>query len=131
MKSGNYKKASFLLDRLYRNKISRAKKEKLYIEYVKLVRKAAYAGDARAQFELGQFYEDVNFLGLNKLHNPYKCFYWYSKACEGNHAEACNSLGYCYDTGKGVKKNVRMAKKFYVKSVRLGSVLGKNNLKLM
>lgn len=128
----NYKKAAMILNRLYDDKkLTKARKTILYDKYISLIRKAAYSGNPDAQFELGQYYEDVNFLGENKFYNPKKCFYWYAKAALNGHAEACNNLGYCYDAGVGVKRNLTLARKYYSRAANLGDNLGVKNLSLL
>ena len=124
-------KAKKINDRLYSKSLETREKVLLYKEYISLLRKAAYKGNSEAQFELGQQYEDINYWGENQNHNPRKCLYWYTKACEKNHAEACNSLAHLYEVGEGINKNVNKALRYYKKSADLGSEIGRDNYKLL
>lgn len=128
---------SFLRDikniksRLYAGNIEPAEKRKLYNHYIDLLAQAADKGSNEAQFQLGQHFEDINYWGVNPDFNPEKCVYWYTKACDNNHAEACNSLAHCYELGSGVEKSLSTALSLYEKSAILGSQLGQDNHQLL
>lgn len=129
-----YLKASLLHSKMYEypNHLTESEKKKLYKEYVNLLRKSAYLGNAKAQYDLGQQYETMNFLHIhNPNHNPKKCVYWYTKACMQDHAEACNNLATFFESGIGCRQNLNKALALYKKSAMLGSTLGKKNYKIM
>ena len=88
---------------------------------VEHIRRAAYLGNVNAQFELGQKYEDTGFFG----ENPKRALYWYLKAAEKGHAEACNCIGFYHDHGIGVKKNPQKAITWYKKGANRGSKLAR------
>ena len=93
---------------------------------IKLVREAAYSGDANGQYELGQLYEDTGLLG----ENPEKAFTWYLKAGKQKHLAAINSVGFAYYNGDGVKINELTAIKWFSKGVKAGCEHAQKNLAL-
>jgi TPR repeat protein len=116
----------------YPSELTSAEKEKLYEEYFLLIKKSAYYGNIEAQYDLAQQYESMSFLGLsNPRYNPRRCIFWYSKACELGHAEACNNLAAFYEMGEGCERDLEIALDLYKKSANLGSLNGKKNLKIM
>jgi len=137
MKGKNiYLKAKLIQKKMYQipsTSPTRNNKEKLlYGKYLLLIRKAAYLGNADAQYELALTYEDMNYLYFeNPYFNPKKCIYWYTKACNQNHADACNNLASFYERGMGCKQNIKQAVILYKKSSDLGHELGKKNYKLI
>jgi len=100
------------------------KRKQSIVRAVYLLKKSAYAGYVEAQFELGQLYEDTGYLG----HKPRWSNYWYRKAGNQGHGEACNCLGYNYEHGIGLKIDKKKAKNWYKKGAKLGSVLAAGNL---
>jgi len=107
-------------------------KMELYDQYFKLIRKAAYKGHTEALFDMGQQFEDIGFPGMpNPMYNAKKCVYWYTKASEKEHAEACNNLATFHEKGEGCKKNLDLALSLYKRSADLGSPSGKKNYKIM
>ena len=54
---------------------------------------------------------------------------WYQKAAEQGHANAQNSLGFCYRNGLGVSKNKIEAIKWYRKAAEQGNINAQKNLK--
>lgn len=54
--------------------------------------------------------------------------YWYEKAASNGHAEACNNIGFNYDHGIDVNRDVRKAVFWYKKGAQRGSTLAKTNL---
>lgn len=128
-----FKRAMEFYNSMYKNS-SKLKDEaslETYKKALSLIRVAAYQGHPDAQFELGQQYEDVSFLGVeNPYHDSQKMFYWYTKACNNNHAEACNALAIMYESGVSCQKNINKALSLYKKSSELGSSLGQKNYKL-
>lgn len=83
-------------------------------------------------YEYAQQFEDISYLGINNpLFNPKRRNFWYLKAAESGHSEACNNLAYVYEIGEGLKKDYVKALDFYRRSAELGSSLGKKNYKNM
>ncbi|GHV37203.1 hypothetical protein FACS1894178_8950 [Bacteroidia bacterium] len=98
-------------------------KIKIYNDYLQSLRKLAYNGNIEAQYELAQHYEDMGVMGWpNPYCNTKKCFYWYLKAAENNHASACNNLANYYLVGDIVEKNISKALALYEKSLSLDKV---------
>ena len=112
--------------------LDKSEKRKLYNEYLALIRKSAYLGYKEALFDLGQQYEKISFLGVdNPMYSPKKCVYWYSKACDKGHAEACNNLAALYEEGIGCEMNLQKAVELYKLSADLGSINGRGNYRIM
>ncbi|HEY2580232.1 MAG TPA: tetratricopeptide repeat protein [Mucilaginibacter sp.] len=103
----------------------------LYAQYFELIKKAAYLGHMEGLYDMGSQFEDIGYLGIpNPMYNPEKCVYWYTKACQKGHAEACNNLSNFYALGKGCKQDFDLALELLKRSAELGSVLGKKNYKM-
>ena len=79
--------------------------------------KAAEAGNAEAQFELGNMY----FYGRNgtPINNPL-ALTWYQKAAEQGYAAAQFAMGQMYAIGFTVQKNMSEAVKWYQKAAEQG-----------
>lgn len=69
----------------------------------------ANQGDAIAQFDLGEIYEDGN--GVNQDYA--KAFEWYQKAANQGDARAQFKLGAMYEKGEGVRQNIVAAKEYF------------------
>ena len=70
---------------------------------VKWFRKAADQGNAEAQYELGELYNDgFNLIGGTVNEN--EAVKWYRKAAEQGHAESQYKLGECYRYGWGWRR---------------------------
>lgn len=80
----------------------------------------AEQGDAAAQKKLGEFY-----FGRKDNQNGLK---WLKKAADGGSADAQNSLGFRYQNGNGVDKDVDEARNWYRKSADQGFKYAMNNL---
>lgn len=129
-----YLQAQAINEKLYNeySHFSAIEKEKLYRTYFKLLKKAAYLGHIESQYDYAQQFENISFLGVeNPIYNPQKCIFWYTKACNKGHAEACNNLAIFYEKGEGCEKDLNMALKLYKQSAVLGSPNGKKNHKIM
>ncbi|WP_462265467.1 tetratricopeptide repeat protein [Mucilaginibacter sp.] len=127
-----YQKARLIHQKLYFEELDDLKKNILYTEYFLQIRKAAYANHLEALFDMGQQYEDMGYLGRpNPNYNPKKCIYWYTKACNNGHAEACNNLATFYENGEGCEKDLSFALQLYQKAADRGSASGKKNYKVM
>lgn len=128
-----YKKTREILLMLY-SKVELSEKEKVifYNEYIYKIRKLAYSGNAEAQYDLAQHYEDVGFLGdPNPCFNNSKRFYWYLKAAKNNNGAAYNNLADLIERGDGCEIDLNKSLDYYKKSMELGNVLGKKNYKKM
>jgi uncharacterized protein len=79
-------------------------------------KKAAEAGFADGQYELGQMYE----IGTGVPLDYEKSFYWYSKAAAQGLALAQNRLGAAYAEGKGVTLDDRRAFEWFSKAAEQG-----------
>jgi hypothetical protein len=91
--------------------------EKNLIEAEKWYRKSANQGYAKAQFSLGNLYQN----GAALPQNDSKAFEWYEKAAKQGHAEAQCFLGTYYENGgKGVIKDFSQAVKWYRKAAMQG-----------
>ena len=128
-----YEQARILHQKLYSRQYRRGKEEeKAYKLYFLALRNSAYLRHPEAQYEFGQQFEDIGFMGMNNPnYNPKKAVYWYTKASLQNHAAACNNLAHHYELGIGCQKNLNKAFALYKKSAELGYQLGKNNLRIM
>lgn len=129
-----YNLATLINEKLYEypSDLNHEEKLKLYYEYFSLIRRSSYLGFIEAQYDYAQQYENISFLGVNNpLYDPKKCIYWYSKACDRGHSEACNNLAHIYHLGDKCEKNLELALKLYRKSAELGSDNGKRNYKMM
>ena len=127
-------KANVLLKEIIekRNRLSKEKQLKLYHEFKRLIRIAAYGGNASAQFELGNLYESTSYLHVNNPDfNPRKAMYWYERACGGGHAEACNSLAFHVESLASTRQDYLHALKLYKQSAKLGSKNGEKNLRIL
>ncbi|HQG29099.1 MAG TPA: caspase family protein, partial [Candidatus Ozemobacteraceae bacterium] len=83
---------------------------------ISALEKAAERGDARAQEQLGNRYEN----GDGVARNPARAFEWYRKAAAQGLARAQYRLGNCYHDGFGVAKNFSSAAEWYEKASQQG-----------
>lgn len=121
-----------LLNLQAENNLPEDTKAQKYLEYISKIRRLAYNGNSDAQYDLAQHYENYGFLGdPNPNFNVKKRFYWYLKAANNNHGDACNNLADLFETGMGCEKNLQTALSYYEKSSKLGNALGKKNYKQM
>lgn len=74
----------------------------------------ASKGDAVAQRQLGQAYED----GKGVKQDDWEAAAWYKKAAEVGDAEAQNDLGLLYRQGRGVPYDKAIATQWYAKAAR-------------
>jgi uncharacterized protein len=96
------------------------------------LQQAAQKGDAEAQFDLGNAYEQ----GLLGTINYTEALNWIQESAKQGHPEAQASLGQMYEDGEGVKQNYAMAAKWYRKAAEHapnlgGAGQGRNNLGLL
>ncbi|MBQ9390532.1 MAG: sel1 repeat family protein [Synergistaceae bacterium] len=76
---------------------------------------------AKEQYELGdKFYDAKNYE---------EAAYWYRKSAEQVYAEAQYNLGYMYENGKVVARDLQEARKWYGKATTQGDTDAQNKLK--
>ena len=68
----------------------------------------AVNGIVGAQYQLGRNY----YLGDKIVKDKKNAVKWFTEAANQGHRDAQYLLGYCYETGQGVKKNLLQA--FYL-----------------
>ena len=79
--------------------------------------KAASSGNASAQCLLGEYYEDKRKYD--------KAAHWYRLACGLGHSRAALRLGYMYEIGGGVSKDLKIALEYYKKALDNGEPAAK------
>ena len=87
----------------------------------------AMAGDAFAQFRLGNKYH----FGTGVPESAVKAFKWYHKAAQQGLVDAQFEIGNKYNFGKGVPEDNSKAVKWYRKAARQGFVTAQFNLGVM
>ncbi len=91
-------------------------KEEKYQEALRWYRKAADAGDTKAQNNIGIMY----VLG-NGLEQDYQeAMRWYRKAADVGDTRAQTNLGYMYEGGYGVEKDYKEAMRWYRRAADAG-----------
>ena len=86
----------------------------------------AKIGNAKAQYNLGQWYCD----GDHWVHKDKGlAVKWFRKAAEQGDAPAQCRLGWCYEIGEGVETNAAEAVKWYRKAAEQGHAEAKDALK--
>lgn len=83
-----------------------------YIEEMRKWQPKAEAGDAEAQFQLGQMYA----LGHGFKQNFKTAAEWYAKSAEQGNAKARTALALCYGFGNGVEHNLEIARSWFEKA---------------
>jgi len=79
-------------------------------------KKAAIAGNARAQFDLALMY--ARGAGVNR--NEKLAFTWFHKAARNNHTEAKFYMGLSFAKGKGVRKQSQLARYWFKLAAKSG-----------
>jgi TPR repeat protein len=92
-----------------------------------LYQKAAKAGNAEAQFNLGFIYET----GMSGKTDEKEAVVWYRKSAEQGYHMAQLALGDCYRRGCGVEADKEEAKKWLQKSADQGNEQAKQTLSLL
>lgn len=87
--------------------------------------KAAQNGDAKAQYEIGQCYQD----GLWVPKDISVAMEWYLKSADQNYSPAFNAIGVCYFKGDGVPIDYEKAAYWFKKAAERGSAAGELNYK--
>ena len=97
-----------------------AEKAKDYDKAFKLCKKAAVAGNPRAQYNLAYYYEK----GIGCKADTKKALEWYEKAVVSGYGPAAFVLGYYYQEGNGITvKDAASAYNYY----KIGADLGDRN----
>ena len=79
--------------------------------------KAASSGNTSAQCLLGEYYEEKRKYD--------KATHWYRLACGLGHSRAALRLGYMYEIGGGVSKDLKIAMEYYKKALEMGEPTAK------
>ncbi len=87
----------------------------------------ARAGDAPAQFYLGQMYE----VGKQVTKDQAEAVRWYREAAKQDHPGAQSRLGLLYDLGKGVTKDANEAARWLRKAAEQGDYIAQLWLSVM
>lgn len=114
--------ASYLLVEMYEEGTGVKKSHRKSVELVKI---AADRGDPAAQNYLGYLY----FSGSDGYPKDMKkAFGWYKNAANGGNVKAMFNVGYMYENGHGVGRNLVTAKTWYSKAAKAGSRAAKKAL---
>jgi hypothetical protein len=87
-------------------------------------RPLAKHGDALAQFQLGQLYEN----GFGVEQDDTEAMKWYLKSAKQGNVDAKFNIGLMYDLGEGVETDYVEAMKWYLKAAELGSIDAMRNI---
>ena len=88
------------------------------------LKQQAETGDAKAQHDLGQMYNDVKGTSFNEV----KAFEWFKKSADQGHASGQAGLGWMYAHGDGVPKDAGKAFEWFKKSADQGNANGQAGL---
>lgn len=88
---------------------------------------AAEAGDAIAQYNLGQMYSE----GIGVEADPAKAAEWHRKAAEQGQVDAQYNLARSYAHGTGLAQDYAEARKWYLAAARQGDASAQHNLGVM
>lgn len=94
-----------------------------YSDTLENIQKLSIKEDAKSQYELGQIYR--------KNGEDKKAFEYFQKSANQGYYRAEFILGYMYDQGKGVEKNIQRAIQWYEKSANQGNPYAYYNLGTM
>ncbi|PLW74876.1 peptidoglycan-binding protein [Cohaesibacter celericrescens] len=89
--------------------------------------KAAKAGDALAQFEMGRRLT----LGTGMTADLKEAATWFEKAAAQSMPQAQYSLANLYEKGQGVKKDLQVARLWYQRAAEIGNVKAMHNLAVL
>lgn len=93
-------------------------------EAFKFIEDKAYAGNAKAQFALGQLYYHDNDCIDN---DNSKAAYWWNEAAQQDYTKAYNNVGIAYKEGIGVNADLRLAIEWLKKGAEAGDDLAQRN----
>jgi TPR repeat protein len=96
-------------------------------ESIATLKEQAAGGDAKAQYILGEAYEN----GEGVSEDDTQAAFWYRKAAEQENALAQFDLGGLYYDGKGVTQDYAQAAIWYRKAAEQGDAAAQSNLGLM
>jgi TPR repeat protein len=88
------------------------------------VRESAAAGDAQAQFALGNLY----FSGVGVPQDYGQALLWFTRSANQGFAPAQNQLGYMYQHKFGVPRDYKRAVAYYRSAAKQGYALGQYNV---
>lgn len=93
----------------------------------KLIEAKAFAGEAKYQYILGQFYYwgDSNYHYIES--DKTKAAYWWNEAASQNYTRAYNNLGIAYKDGIGVEIDLRKAVHYLKLGAEAGEDLAQRN----
>ena len=92
------------------------------------LRQLAEQGDARAQTELGERYED----GRDGVQQDYgMAVSWFRRAADQGNASGQDALGFMYQRGRGVAQDYGEAVRWYRRAAEQGDASGQHNLGFM
>lgn len=94
---------------------------------VEAIRLRAQQGDAKAQFTLGEMYEQ----GRGVPQSFAEALKWYQASAEQGLVAAQSTLGYLYQYGEGVAKNPQAAFMWTLKAAEQGDAHAQHNLAVM
>ena len=92
--------------------------------HIAALRELAEAGDAAAQTELGERYED----GRDVVQDHAGAVSWFRRAAEQGFAPGQAALGFMYSRGRGVRQDDFEAVRWYRRAAEQGDARGQNNL---
>jgi hypothetical protein len=96
---------------------SRVQRGGMTPEEVKKLKENADAGDANAQFKMGEIYSK----GLVDGYDDAEAIKWYELAAASGHEKAEERLGHIYENGRGVVVDYVKAKKWYELAAKKGN----------
>lgn len=95
--------------------------QKNYKDAIAILEPFAEAGHIKSMNSLGSILVDGQNLGNQNVYIDYqKGFHWHMKAAEAGYAFAMSNVGWCYENGRGVEKNLEVALEWYQKALDNG-----------
>lgn len=93
---------------------------------LKVIENDAFRGNVESQFRMGQIYchEDRYYMDADYT----KAAYWWNEAAQNGNMAAMNNLGWAYQNGNGVKKNMQKAIECYKIAAAANKDYAINNL---
>ena len=95
--------------------------------HIAALRELAEAGDAEAQTELGERYED----GRGVEQDYAAAVSWFRRAAEQGHAPGQSALGFMYSRGRWVRRDEEEAVRWYRRAAEQGDARGQHHLGVM
>ena len=99
-----------------------------YLEALDLYRRAQKEGNSKAGAALSKVISEIYKRAQNEFDakNYQKALNFYL-AIADKHADAMNQIGWCYQKGLGVEKDLKRARDYYRKAAEAGSIFGMYN----